>query len=216
MADIGSGTGFVAELFLERGYTVYCVEPNEEMRKSAEAYLGGTPGFVSVAGSAEATGLADDAVDIVIAGQAFHWFDQVRARAEFTRIVRPGGGCVLVWNARSTDRDQFAREYEDLIIRYGTDYLQVRHRGITSQLSDELDTFFGASRVISKRVGEVVQRFDFNGLRGRLFSSSYMPNRNDPLAEAITADLRSLFDRHNVDGLVDIVYDTWACYGRLS
>lgn len=216
VADVGSGTGFVAERFLERGYAVYCIEPNAEMRASAEAFLGGTGGFVSVDGTAEATGLADNSIDFVVVGQAFHWFDATRARAEFVRILRPHRGCMLVWNARSSDHDQFALDYEALIIRYNTDYLDVRHRGITSERTEDLTAFFGAGGMTRTHVGVVVQRFDFPGLRGRLFSSSYMPNHTDPRADTITADLRTIFDRHNVNGFVEVVYDTWAYHGRIT
>src|SRR5579871_3210058 len=83
VADIGSGTGISTELFLGFGNQVTAVEPNREMRLKAEELLGDKTGFVSVDGTAEATGLKDSSVDLIVAGQAFHWFDPVRARLEF-------------------------------------------------------------------------------------------------------------------------------------
>src|SRR5579863_1519490 len=86
VADIGSGTGISTELFLRFGNKVFAVEPNREMRSKAEELLAGEAGFVSMDGTAEATGLADSSVDLIVAGEAFHWFDPIRTRAEFVRI----------------------------------------------------------------------------------------------------------------------------------
>src|SRR4029434_1055185 len=83
IADVGSGTGLSADLFLRLGCTVFCVEPNREMRAAAERLLGGYSGFHSVIGTAEGTTLADHNVEFIVAAQAFHWFDPQRARAEF-------------------------------------------------------------------------------------------------------------------------------------
>src|SRR5262245_563576 len=89
LADLGSGTGPAAHLFLERGLRVYGVEPNDRMREAGERFLAAFPKFVSAKGSAEDTGLETSSVDFVIAGQAFHWFDPPRARREVARILRP-------------------------------------------------------------------------------------------------------------------------------
>src|SRR5579863_1256797 len=75
VADIGSGTGISTELFLRFGNNVFAVEPNLEMRSKAEELLAAHPGFRSVEGTAEATGLPGSSIDLIVAGQAFHWFD---------------------------------------------------------------------------------------------------------------------------------------------
>src|SRR5262245_17011202 len=91
VVDVGSGTGILTELFLKYGHPVFAVEPNEEMRKAAERLLGDRAGFHSIVGTAEATTLPDCSVDLISAGQAFHWFDRERAHREFVRILKPGG-----------------------------------------------------------------------------------------------------------------------------
>ena len=120
VADIGSGTGKLSELFLRNGNSVYGVEPNPEMRLAGENLLSSYPGFVSVAGSAEATTLPDQSADFITAGQAFHWFDQKLARQGFERILKPDGLVVLVWNERLTDTS-FLEAYEMLTQTYATD-----------------------------------------------------------------------------------------------
>jgi ubiquinone/menaquinone biosynthesis C-methylase UbiE len=100
VADVGSGTGILTEMFLRHGNVVYGIEPNREMREAAERLLAGYDRFHSVAATAEDTTLGDDSVDLVTAGQAFHWFDPSKARAEFARVLKPGGWVALIWNER--------------------------------------------------------------------------------------------------------------------
>ena len=94
IADIASGTGIWTRMLLQNGNKVFGVEPNPEMRKAGERLLAAFPNFTSVAGTAEATTLADQSVDFVTAAQAAHWFDRKRSRREFVRILKPGGWLV--------------------------------------------------------------------------------------------------------------------------
>jgi SAM-dependent methyltransferase len=208
IADIGSGTGISAELFLRNGNRVYGVEPNVEMRRKAEELLAGDGGFISIDGTAEATGLADARVDLIVAGQAFHWFDAVRCRVEFMRILRPGGVVVLIWNERLID-SPFEKEYEALILRYGTDYTYVKHK----VNSDEKIGEFFQPAVFVLAVFPNEQLFDFEGLKGRLLSSSYIPKEGNA---AMLQALSELFDRHAVGGRVRVGYDTKVYSGILA
>jgi len=209
IADIGSGTGISSELFLKRGYRVTGLEPNREMRGKSVELLGGDPGFTAVDGTAENTGLPADSVDAIIAGQAFHWFDRDRARREFTRILKPGGIVVLIWNERLT-ASEFEKEYDELIIRHATDYVKVDHRNIDLE---KIKVFFDPAAVELK-IFPNYQDFDFHGLEGRLLSSSYMPAKDEPGYEAMSADLRTLFDRYQENGVIRINYDTKVFAGK--
>ena len=133
IADIASGTGIFTRLLLENGNRVYGVEPNRDMREAAERLLADFRGFSSVTGTAEATTLPDQSVDFATAAQAAHWFDLAKARREFERILKPAGWAVLIWNERSTDSTPFLREYEALLLEYGTDYEMVRHENTTDR-----------------------------------------------------------------------------------
>ncbi len=210
IADIGSGTGKLSELFLKNGNQVYGVEPNAAMREAAETILSQYERFVSRDGSAEHTGLQSSSIDFVIAGQAFHWFDQRKAYLEFNRILKPEGWVALVWNERRLDSTPFLKEYESLLLRSGTDYQQVRHENITSGLTD----FF--ARGLNTARFDNVQHFDFEGLSGRVLSSSYTPGPDHPQFKSMMEELRQLFDRHARGGVVAIEYDTSVYYGKLS
>ncbi len=209
VADIGSGTGISTELFLRNGNRVYAVEPNVDMRDKAEELLAGYARFVSVDGTAEATGLAAESVRLVVAGQAFHWFDPMKSRAEFVRILKPGGVVALIWNER-LEGTPFEREYDDLILQYGSDYKTINHKNIADL---QLGQFFTpAAFVLATFPNE--QRFDFGGLKGRLLSSSYIP-KEGPGYAAMIRDLEALFAKHQSGGQVRVGYDTKVYSGVL-
>lgn len=210
VADVGSGTGLLAELFLTNGNLVYGVEPNKEMREAAEALLAGYANFRSVGGTAEATTLPDHSVDWVTAGQAFHWFDPDQAQVEFRRILRPGGRVALIWNDRNT-ATPFAQAYENLLERIKS-YHQLRHDHVTE---DTLPRFFAAGGYHLHTLANY-QEFDYESLLGRFLSSSYAPLPGHPDYEAATAELRRIFNHHQVNGQVRFDYETLVYVGDLA
>jgi SAM-dependent methyltransferase len=211
VADIGSGTGIFSRLLLDAGCRVFGVEPNTEMRKAGENLPASYPSFTSVAGTAEATTLPGHSVDVVTAAQAAHWFERNAARGEFVRILKPGGWVVLVWNERSVDGTPFLKEYEQLLLTYGTDYKDVRHEHTT----DTIQGFFAPSPFQSA-VFEITQVVDYAGLEGRLLSSSYIPDSDHPQFAPMLRELRRVFDSHQVEGHVSVPYKTRVYYGRLD
>ena len=211
VADVGSGTGLLSELFLRNGNRVYGIEPNREMREAGAGLLSSYPSFFSVDGRAEETTLDDKSVDFVTAGQAFHWFDPPRSRREFMRILRPGGWVVLVWNDRRTAGTPFLEEYERLLLEYGTDYKEVSVKYAEESM---IAALYGPSEMKSQTFDNE-QVFDFEGLRGRLTSSSYAPQPGHPNFDPMMRELEALFRRHEQGGRVVVAYDTKVFYGRL-
>ena len=209
IADIGSGPGISARLFLENGNTVYCVEPNDAMRAAAELLLRESAGFRSVNGDSKNTTLPDASVDFVIAAQAFHWFDPEPTKTEFRRIRKPGGFTALLWNLRQLDTTPFLREYEKFILGNANDYAAVRHENITAA---EITAFF--DQEYEHAIFDNVQIFDFEGLKGRLFSSSYMPPEDSERGRVIEEDLYRLFTKHAENGKIEIFYDTNIFYSK--
>jgi len=211
VADIASGTGLWTRHLLENGNPVYGVEPNPEMRKAGEEYLQSFPRFTSVAGTAEATTLEDHSVGLVTAAQAAHWFDRARARQEFVRILKPGGWTVLLWNERLIDTIAFLRDYEQLLLDFGTDYKEVRHERTTA----EIRSFFTPAPY-REQVFQYEQRFDYAGIEGRLLSSSYTPQKGNKNFAPMMERLRQIFEGHQVGGKVALRYDTRVFYGILE
>lgn len=214
IADVGSGTGISSEIFLRNGNIVFGVEPNPEMRAAAERLLAGYPRFTSVDGRAEATTLPDHSVDCVVAGQAFHWFDPAAARMEFARILRENGWAALIWNTRRIESSPFLQGYEALLKRFGTDYELVQHR--TVDLAS-LQTVFGGHTDAGFQLRTLYneQRFDLEGLTGRLLSSSYAPTASHPAYKPMLHELKRIFEQYAESGRVTFEYDTEIYFGRV-
>jgi SAM-dependent methyltransferase len=229
VADIGSGPGILTRLFLENGNVTFGVEPNDGMRSAAENILGDFPNFKSIYGTSEATTLADSSVDMITAGQAFHWFKPEPTKAEFRRILKSGGWVALIWNMRQLDSTPFLRDYEAFIVENSTDYNEVRHERIAGPLpdsparsADHTDKAKMAGALVSffdngfrTASFDNVQTFDFEGLKGRLFSSSYMPTEESEDGHRIGRELRVLFDKHSDSGKIKVFYDTNIFYSQL-
>jgi SAM-dependent methyltransferase len=210
VADVASGTGIFTRLLLENGNSVFAVEPNAEMRERSLHELESYSRLVSIAGTAEDTTLRNESVDFVTAAQAAHWFDLTRARAEFERILKPHGWCVLIWNERLTSGSDFLQDYEKLLLTYSTDYKEVRHERTTAII----DEFFKPSPHV-ERDFPMSQRFDYEGLSGRLLSSSYAPLQGHPGHDEMMRELQRIFVAHAQKGTVAIDYKTRVFYGHL-
>ena len=212
IADIGSGTGFSAEMFLAHGNEVYGVEPNADMRHAGEQVLAAWPRFHSIAATAEETTLPAQSMDYVLCGQSLHWFDLARARIEFARILKPGGWLAVLWNTRAVDATDFMREYEALVLEYTTDFKQIFHGNVSPQ---EIAGLFAAG-VHVRRAFAHAQRFDFAGLLGRTTSSSYMPRAGDDRYPAMESALRALFARYAAGEHVEYHYSAELIFGHIA
>ncbi len=212
IADIGSGTGILTRLFLDNGNPVIGVEPNREMREAGEQYLAEFGRFTSMDGTSETTRLPSHAMDFVVAGQAFHWFDQIKSRAEFMRILKEDGWLVLVWNDRRVDTTPFLQAYEALLQEFGTDYNEINHKNV--QDPAVFAVFYGNAPF--EATFDNVQRFDLDGLLGRLNSSSYMPGRDHPKHAAMAQRAKEIFERFQQGGRVAFEYDTRVYYGTMK
>jgi SAM-dependent methyltransferase len=211
IADVGSGTGILSELFLKNGNAVIGIEPNAAMRLEAERLLHAFTRFISINATAEATTLEPASIDFITAGQAFHWFDRAKARKEFARILKPDGWVVLIWNERKLDSTPFLREYENLLLRYGTDYEKVRHENVAGKIAE-----FFAPETFQLRTLENAQHFDFESLKGRTRSASYTPEPGSPGFEPMFARLEELFNANQRDGIVTFEYETGIYCGHLT
>ncbi|CAN5416098.1 class I SAM-dependent methyltransferase [soil metagenome] len=212
VADVGCGTGISSRFFITSGCNVIGVEPNAAMRTAAVEFLRGEKKFRAVDGSAEHTTLADESVDLVTAAQAFHWFDQAAFHAECVRILRPGGYLALIWNDRKLHGSPFLGGYEQLLLDLGVDYTAVRHNNISDP---DLERFFEPAAMDKANIPSE-QTFDYEGLLGRLMSSSYAPPPAHANYGPIVAELKALFDRSSQNGTVSMEYETLVYFGQIK
>lgn len=213
VADIGSGTGLLARLFLDIGCTVFGVEPNQEMRLAGEQLLAGYSRFTSLTGSAELTGLISSSVDLVSAGMAFHWFDIPRARSEFLRILVPGGWVVLVWNRMLRGPDPFMQAYTDLVMEYSPGWTETQRRDEEGSSLD-LPGFFNA--VYHRVVFPNHQHMDWNGLLGRTLSIAHAPQPSEPAYQDMLPRMKKIYECFQSTGQVTLLYETELYFGQLT
>ena len=209
VADIGSGTGILSRLFLNNGNLVFGIEPNDEMRKAAEEKLERFLNFICLKGTAEKTMLADKCVDIVTAGQAFHWFDSKKAKSEFKRILRPGGYVVIIWNERK-NVSMFMKAYNKLLKTLSKEWEEAEEN-IADK--DFLKSFFGHEDYHSQSLPNF-QNLDLYGLKGRVLSASYVPMQG-PGHKEIMNGVKDIFDKFNNGGQVKLEYSTRVFIGKL-
>ena len=202
VADIGVGTGLSAECFLAAGHRVIGFEPNAPMRAAGVEYLARFPAYEARDGTAEATGLAPGSVDMVIAGQAFHWFEPARFRAESLRILRPGGWGALIWNDRDLAGTPFLAGYEALMLEYGNEYQTIRYRHLGT---DAIAVYFGG-RAPAPAEFPHQREMDWSALTALSGSASYLPAPGQARHVELMVALRALFDATAAGGSVEMRY----------
>lgn len=212
IADIGSGTGIFTQQLLNNGNKVYAIEPNASMRDVAEKTLAIYPNFNSIAATAEDTSLPDQSIDFITAAQAFHWFNQARVKPEFQRILKPGGWLVLLWNLRMSEASGFMQDYEKLLQKYGTDYVKVAAENIHDPT---IEAFFNPNTVTIKHLPNQ-QIFDWDSLRGRIMSTSYVPKPDDPRFEPMMAEAKKIFLASQINNKIEFIYQTKIYFGHLN
>ena len=212
IADVGSGTGLFSKLFLDYGNTVFGVEPNNDMRIAGEEFLKHYSNFHSFDGTAESSTLKAESVDIVTVGTAFHWFDVEESKREFQRILKSPGWVLLVWNVRDIEHSELVRDWEKLILTYGKDYSESAASKFDKAA---LDSFFSPGEM-QTRSFENSQQFDWEGLKGRLSSTSYSLRPGDDKYDEMLNELKTIFDRYQQNGKVEFLYATKIHFGRIK
>ncbi|MFT4263426.1 MAG: class I SAM-dependent methyltransferase [Nocardioides sp.] len=95
--ELGAGTGKLTRALVEQRYHVFATDPDDAMLDVLATHL---PDVRATKATAEQLPVPDASVDVVVAAQAFHWFDPERALPEIARVLKPGGHLALVWNER--------------------------------------------------------------------------------------------------------------------
>ncbi|WP_137295166.1 class I SAM-dependent methyltransferase [Nocardioides dongxiaopingii] len=195
--ELGAGTGKLTERLVALGHEVYATEPDEAMLEVLRRHL---PDVPTSASGAEEIPLPDRSVDVVVAGQCFHWFDAERALPEIARVLKPGGVLAAVWNQRDA-RIPWVRKLGRII-------------GTQEDLTDPLaavaaSSDFGDVETGSFKHWQVVDRRSIQDL---VRSRSNVAVLGDSERERTVADVLALYDDYGrgMDGM-QLPYVT-ACY----
>ena len=195
-ADIGAGTGISSRLLADRGVRVIAIEPNAAMRDAATPH----PNVSWRDATAEATGLDDRSVELVLCAQAFHWFNPPVALREFHRVLRRGGRLALMWNNLDTS-DPCSAAYKQTFIDAGGQYIGTQRDFDPQALRDSANYTDVRTQEFPSE-----QRLDADGLIGRAMSASYAPKQG-PGAQRLRDDLLALHARYaQSDGRVTLRY----------
>ena len=211
VVDVGAGTGLSAKPWLARGFRVQAVEPNAEMRDAAARYLAEYARLQLIDATAESLPLSDGSAALITASQAFHWFQSDATRHAFKRVLQPSGYVALIWNERMNNASPFMRDYEQALKSYAAEYEKVVHYGRSTQ---RIVDFFAPAALTERRFDNH-QSFDFDGLRGRVWSSSYAPQPGHPNHAPLHKAVQQLFERYADDGEVYFLYRTRVFTGQL-
>jgi SAM-dependent methyltransferase len=197
-ADVGAGTGISARLLGDAGVRVIAIEPGEVMRGAAARH----PSVTWMAGTAEATGLGPETVDLVLSAQSFHWFRPPAALEEFARILKRRGRLAIMWNRRSRT-DALTAGYRQAILDVGGESGAER-MDFDPAVVGRSGLFSPAERLVFPNA----QRLDLDGLIGRARSASYVP-KSGAEGDRLIALLKALHRQHaDASGFVTLVYET--------
>lgn len=212
VVDVAAGTGLLTDIFLAAGFSVTAIEPNPEMRAACSELERDYPKLRCIGGTAENTGLPDHSADLITVAQALHWFHLDRARAEFARILKPGGCCAVIYNHRHLGGDALHDAYEQFLLKFGIDYESVKEQHADRK---QLASFFAPGHMNCAEFPNS-QFLTWEGFEGRVLSSSYIPKPGHEQFHRMRSELQRLFDRHQVQGAVTIRYDCVVCFGQIA
>jgi len=210
IADIGSGTGKFARHLLERESTVYCVEPNDDMRATAENELCGFSNFHSVNGDAENTTLEDDSVDFITTAQAFHWFDVQKFKQECSRILRDNGKAILIWNIRD-EAEPLNQDLHHIFTKYCPDFKGFGG-GIVKD-DPRIKAFFDDRYDYVSFDNPLY--YDREKFIARNLSGSYSLKEGDAGYNDYLDEITGVFDKYSNRGIVSIVNKSTAYIGNV-
>lgn len=209
IADMGAGTGMLGDIFLAHGNLVHAVEPNAEMRAACSRLHAGNQRLQVVAGTAEASTLPDQSMDLICMGRSLHWFDVDLAMAEFRRILRPDGWVVSVAYGRDREGSEANLAVEDLLRSFTRD--RVDHQVAYAKYA-RLQEFLVRDYHFEELVGSM--ELTAEELFGLLRSLSHTPLPDDLRFPDFERQTREIFAHHAVSGKIALATRYWINAGR--
>lgn len=211
IADIGAGTGIFTQLLLENNFSVTAIEPNRYMLAAAKENLSVYPFFTYLNNKAEDTGLTSQSLDLIVAAQSFHWFNNDTTKQEFRRILKTNGYLALIWNQADLT-DHFQQQLDQALQTFAVDYNKVKHSNLSAV---EISHFFQAN-TMKEYCLDNPQAYDLLGLLGRIESCSYCPENQSTAHLQLTSALEKLFYKHANNNLLNIAQTCKLYIGRLN
>jgi len=212
IADVGSGTGILAELLLQEGSFVIGVEPNNDMRSIALNKFIGNKNYTSINSTAEHINIQNNSIDFVTAAMAFHLFDKNKFKEECQRILKDGGKVVIVEHNRDRQSESNIKNIE--IDRF---YCPGYNNSIAKmkQGPDDYIDFF-SNGICENRVFRYDTNYDENSFIKMSLSSSFSPKEGDENYNPYVLALKQLFKNYNNSGILCIPNFTRSYIGEVK
>lgn len=207
--DVGSGTGMLTRHLLDHYGKVYALEPNQAMREIAERGMGDQPGFHSLGGRAEDIPLLDQSIDLIVVGQAIHWFTPEETLAEFQRIAKPNSWLLL---AHIRSMDESLNQSMNDIFTESNGCLPRDQRPSSNQVPNSY-YFEGGKFEILRFLHN--SKEDWTRFLGGLASAAYAPDEDHPLYNKFTQAVRQTFDKYKKDDTLTWKIATEISFGQL-
>lgn len=197
IADVGSGTGKLSKQLLLKGSYVYCIEPNDDMRRVAKIDLSKYDNCAFIKGTAEMTNLQDLSVDFITVGTAFHWFDMEAFKKECSRILKPNGKVILVWISRPVNRKK---------------NFEINYNGLSGGKEEkpELLAHFFKNNKFEYKVFEEKVNYDKSMFIGRALSTY-----DKLIDEKYVNELSELFDKYKMNETITLTLYTRCILGEI-
>ena len=210
IADIGSGTGKLTKLLLDKGFKVNAVEPNDDMREISEIELGSLPAFKSIKGTAENTTLPDLSIDLITVGQAFHWFNIKRFLLECQRILKEMGSVAILYNNGDYTCELINR-ISDLSKKYCPMY-----KGPSGGIENNSQSFTDFFEFFDMLIFENNYKLTLEQFIGLNFSASYAPKKEDPNYQIYLNELIKIFEMYSEKGIITMQNNTILRLGKVK
>jgi ubiquinone/menaquinone biosynthesis C-methylase UbiE len=206
VADIGAGTGQLARMFADGNRKIYAVEPDAAMRQVAEVSLARFPQIEVINGSAEQATLADNSIDLIIVGNAFHRFKS-EACTEFRRVLKKRGWVALVSYTFTN------KAYTDMLFPKLGALKEVAGRQKKSWHRTPIENLFGSGQLHTLSYSQSYTE-DWTSFFGAACAGIEAPERADEDFSQFEAINREVFDAFAVDGKIKIDYETRVSFGQ--
>jgi ubiquinone/menaquinone biosynthesis C-methylase UbiE len=206
VADIGAGTGILTRHFVGKAKMVYAIEPDPEMRAMASKLLETEASCMIMNASAEYTGLPDNILDVVLVGQAIHWFEPELARNEIHRILKPSGWLALLRNYNT--EDSYCQSVNPLFEKFSKP-------GPARLISRQSEGFYYGNNDFQKMLFPFTFTQSWQGFIGSLISSAFMPDVEDEMFIPFEKNAMDIFTSLSVNDKLIIKGETELLLGRV-
>ena len=209
VADIGAGTGKLSLPFVKRGLKLYGIEPNKDMYEKLLENMKEYSDFFGILGYSEKTYLDNKSIDLIVVGQAFHWFNIDEFKIECKRVLKDDSYIAILYNNGDYSKEVINKIHE-LSRRYCPEY-----KGSSGGLYNNEDIFNNFFKEYNKIIFKNDYKLTLDQFIGLNFSASYAPKENEENHDIYLSKLEEVFNTYQEDGYLTMPNNTILRIGKI-